>query len=83
MKIFEKLRQKLNKELNLNIPDDAIFKRTRSGKYQVSMGAWSWFCMYDGKEQAGSQFAATELLNAEKISLKYNTGHSPEIWVGE
>lgn len=83
MKIFEKLRQKLNKELDLNIPEDAKFKRVYAGRHQVAAGAWSWFCIDKKFKQYGSQFNATELLKAEKISISYGTGYSPEIWVGE
>lgn len=84
MKIFEKLRLKLNKELNLNIPEDAVFKRVRASKEQVSAGAWSWSCTFtDNYRQIGSQFTATEIIKAKKISYETTTGWFPEIWVDE
>lgn len=39
MKLFEKLRQKLNKELKFEIPEHAVFKRTYAGYWQLSAGA--------------------------------------------
>jgi hypothetical protein len=70
MKSFEKLRLKLNKELGLNIPDDATFKRTYAGHGQLSAGAWKWCCYYPSNpSDIGSCFTVKEVLNAKKLSM--------------
>jgi hypothetical protein len=70
MKPFEKLRLKLNKELGLNIPHDAIFKRTYAGPWQLSAGVWKWCCHYPSNPyDIGSCFTAKEILNAKKLSM--------------
>lgn len=70
MSTFEKLRLRLNKELGLDIPDDAIFKRTYAGHWQLSAGIWKWCCHYPGNSyDIGSCFTVREILNAKKISM--------------
>lgn len=70
MKQFEKLRLKLNEELELDIPEDAIFKRTYAGCWQLSAGRWKWYCYYPGNSyDIGSCFTVKDILNAKKISM--------------
>ena len=70
MRQFEKLRLKLNEELGLDIPDDAIFKRTYAGHWQLSAGIWKWCCYYPSNpDDIGSCFTVKEILNAKKISM--------------
>lgn len=80
MKTFEKLRIKLNKILNLNIPSHAVFKRTRAGHWQLSAGAWKWYCQYpENPYDIGSSYTVVELLKAKKISIYHNHGTEIEI----
>lgn len=72
MKRFERLRIKLNKELNLKIPEHAVFKRTYAGIWQLSEGAWKWLCNYpEYPYDIGSSYTAGEILKAKKISVVY------------
>lgn len=69
-KQFEKLRLRLNKELALNIPEHAVFKRTYAGYWQLSSGAWKWLCNYpEHPYDIGSSYTAGEILKAKKISV--------------
>lgn len=63
MKISEKLRLRLNKELNLEIPDSDKFRRIYSGHWQRSAGAWSWAIGF----YIGSQFNMKDLLKSEYL----------------
>lgn len=72
MKLFEKLRQKLNKELNFDIPKHATFKRTYAGYWQLSAGAWKWVCSWpEYPYDIGSAYTALEILKSKKLS-RYN-----------
>lgn len=74
MKTFERLRLKLNKELGLKIPEHAEFKRTYAGHWQLSRGAWNWFCHYpEYVYDIGSAYTAGEILKAKKIII-YDSG---------
>lgn len=84
MKTFEKLRLKLNRELGMSIQKDAVFNRVRAGREDRSAGAWSWDCYsQDYSIHFGSQFTATEILKAKKISISNSIGRLPSIWVDE
>ncbi len=81
MKQFEKLRLKLNKELNINIPEHAEFKRTYAGSWQLSSGAWKWFCNYpECPYDIGSSYTVGEILKAKKIS-RQNYEHSSGVTI--
>lgn len=83
MKQFEKLRLKLNKELDLKIPEHAVFKRTYAGYWQLSSGAWKWFCNYpESPYDIGSSDTVKEILKAKKISAqhyRYGSGTAIEV----
>lgn len=69
MKLFEKLRLKLNEEFGFDLPEHTKFQRTYAGHWQLSQGAWKWRCNYTEFHcDIGSPYTATEILKAKKLS---------------
>jgi len=71
MKVFERLKKRIEKEFNITIPSDAVIHRTYAGKRQKEMGSAVWaLWWHEGTSEMhyGSGFSATELLKAKKWS---------------
>jgi hypothetical protein len=63
------LIRRLNKEFDLDIPENATVDHFHPGWNDRSAGAWAWAFNFNNPNSIGSQFKMTELLNAEKLSI--------------
>jgi len=64
------LKNRLEKEFGIEniIPE---IHRTRAGYWQRAEGAWSWFMMCKDNTDVGSQWSATKVLKAKRLSITY------------
>lgn len=67
MTVFDKLKQRLKTDLNL---DTENFERLYPGHWQRSAGAWLWSCRIAGTTiEIGSCSTAKSILAAKKIDI--------------
>lgn len=83
MKKFEKLRIRLNSELNFGLPPETIFEKKYPGYWQSKAGAMKWiaFCK-NYIMDIGSTETVSDILKAKKISSEKN-GYVIEIFIEE
>lgn len=65
-----KLINRLNKELNMNIPIDTKIEQINPTQKQLSMGSFKW-CFEGNFSRYGSTLSISELLRAEKLETSY------------
>jgi hypothetical protein len=75
MKISDKLKERLNKELDLDIEDHHKMLSRHAGKLS---GSFSWFIL---GTNIGSYYTMQELLNAEKLCTFINDNSHIEIMI--
>ena len=70
MKVSEKLKIRLQKELGITATD---FKRTYAGCNQREEGAWRWTARA-GRYDVGSAYPMTYLVKCKKLEIYNNFG---------
>ncbi len=69
--------ERLRSELNINLPDDTVIRRTYAGYWQKAAGAFSWF-FYSPSEtityDVGSSERVRDLVMCKKIRLLESGG---------
>jgi hypothetical protein len=64
-RIFERLRIRLNRDLQMDLPEDVEFRRTYAGHWQRSAGAFNWIVYHSC--MIGSCYPARDLLKSKRL----------------
>jgi hypothetical protein len=76
LKLFDRLR----KELDMDIPEDATVRRTYAGVHQKGSGAWTWFLLSKTRSiDIGSCYPVTRLLKSNKLSKLTDSSRMTQI----
>lgn len=73
--LSRRLFDRLRKDYNLDIPEDAVPRRTYAGSNQRCQGAWAWFVHSEANRiiNMGSQWSIGEIMKSKELDVNVDT----------